>query len=140
MPGRMAPTTAIIFLASATAAYLLPYGKKHFLAVIIQSLILFIFFTAIISLLIYSLKWEFIFSWYHITRMAAHSAVGFILVSIILGVACNHMPWFKEFYEHREDKKIMVLTGVIFLFIILVSSLASISRLTILNINAAQQF
>ena len=138
-PGRMAPNTAIGFMLSAIAGLILPHIYHKKMANLFLSLIAIIFLLALVGLLVYSLKLEFIFSSYKYTRMAIHTSIGFFLVSFILWQLWSQSPFYPAFYEGREDKKIIIISGILLLFISLISGLGSIASLTYINLMSFHQ-
>ncbi len=138
-PGRMAPNTSVCFLLSVLVTILIPYGNKKVFGIIVQLATLLILFIALFSLFVYWMKWEFIFNWYRFARMASHTAIGFILTSVALGATWLQTWWYKKFYKGIEDKKIMLITAIILLFVNLMCGLGSIAGLTSINIRTVQR-
>jgi signal transduction histidine kinase/DNA-binding response OmpR family regulator len=90
-PGRMAPNTAICFTLTGMAAALqlvvLSRPRRSLLRVILVSLT---FGLGVVAFAGYVIRLETAYGWGNLTRMAVHTSVGFILVSIgFLGVVWN---------------------------------------------------
>lgn len=113
----MAPNTSIAFLIISMIGFFMPFGRYRKAAIIIQLLTVLILLIALLGLLVYSLKLEFIFRWYSYTRMAVHTAIGFLIASLAWWATWSGSKWYKEFYREQEDKKIILITGLIFLSI-----------------------
>lgn len=89
-PGRMAPNTAISF--SLIGISLILFGKKQHIAqtnTAASALGSCVFGLAFIALTGYFLSYEAVYGWGKYTRMAVHTAVGFI----ILGITINTLAW-----------------------------------------------
>jgi diguanylate cyclase (GGDEF)-like protein len=86
------------------------------------------------------MKLDFIFAWYKSTRMAIHTAVGFIITSIALFCTWHQTDWYHRFYENKEDKKIMVSSGIILLLITLIAGLGGVADLTSLSVRNTHFF
>jgi PAS domain S-box-containing protein len=86
-PGRMAPNTAICFTLIGLAVAISPRrwspAHRSLLRVILGSLT---FGLAVVALSGYFTKLETAYGWGNLTRMAVHTSVGFMLVSI--GLLC----------------------------------------------------
>jgi diguanylate cyclase (GGDEF)-like protein len=134
-PGRMAPNTAIGFIVSALIGLLIPFGKKKLVAHFVHLFTLVIFLIAIVGLLIYVLNLELILKWYSYTRMAIPTVICFMAVSLGWWGVWNNTTWEQQFYEGREDKKIIFVTGVILITLIIVAGLSSLAGLAYLNIS-----
>lgn len=138
-PGRMAPNTAIGLLLISLIGFCMPYGRYKKVAIIIQVSTVLILFISLLGLLVYSLKLEFLFRWYSYTRMAVHTAIGFLIASFSWWATWLGSKWYKDFYQGQEDKKIILITGIIFLSISMIAGLGGIAWLTYMNIGAAEQ-
>ncbi len=92
-PGRMAPNTALSFSLTSLALILLSYifnvHKSTTIVGIIGSLI---FALSIVALAGYAVSVEAAYGWGKLTRMAVHTAIGFLL----LGVAITSLAWSKS--------------------------------------------
>jgi diguanylate cyclase (GGDEF)-like protein len=139
-PGRMAPSSSIAFILYAIIVLMIPLGDSKSIAILIQLLSLFILLIGIVSLLIYGMELEFIFDWYKFTKMAVHTACGFIITSVALFCTWRQSPWYKQFYEKKDDKKILVSSGIILLLITLISGLGGVADLTALSIRTTHFF
>ncbi|MDR3476454.1 MAG: diguanylate cyclase [Gammaproteobacteria bacterium] len=135
-PGRMAPNTAIGFMVSAILGFIIPFGKRKFIASTIHILTLAIFLIAIIGLLVYVLKLELILKWYSYTRMAIPTVICFIAVSLGWCGVWSQTAWEQKFYENKEDQKIIFITGVILITLIIIAGLSSLAGLAYINISA----
>lgn len=133
-PGRMAPNTSIAFIIAAMIGLLNPFAKNKSMGITIQLLTLAILLLALVSLLVYSLKLEFIFSWYSFTRMAVSTSLGFAVVSIGWWSIWRQSDWYHNFYKQQEDKKILFISGAILVCFIMISGLGSVAGLTYFNL------
>ncbi|STX52105.1 sensor histidine kinase [Legionella busanensis] len=138
-PGRMAPNTSLGFLLISIIGFIMPYGRHRKAAIIIQLLTVLILLIALLGLLVYSLKLEFIFRWYSYTRMAVHTAIGFLIASFAWWATWASSKWYRDFYQGQEDKKIILITGLILLSISMIAGLGGIAWLTYMNIAAVEQ-
>tara|TARA_R110001592_G_scaffold16881_9_gene71583 strand:+ start:6304 stop:9144 length:2841 start_codon:yes stop_codon:yes gene_type:complete len=76
-PGRMAPNTALCFTLSGLVLMLSGFKRA-----LIFSLSITIFAMAAITLLGYMLNTEGVYGWGNLTRMALHTASGFVILSV----------------------------------------------------------
>lgn len=74
-PGRMAPNTAICFILTGLALFIHQFSRRIFGAVAIA-----VFFLASLSLVGYLFHTESIYGWGNLTRMAIHTAGGFLVL------------------------------------------------------------
>jgi diguanylate cyclase (GGDEF)-like protein len=132
-PGRMAPNSSIGFIVCSLIGILIPFGQKRFIATIIHFFTIVIFLMAIVGVLVYSLKLEFILTWYSYTRMAIPTAICFFVMSIGWWSVWNQTQWENKFYEGREDRKIVFITGIILVTLILIAGLGSLAGLAYLD-------
>lgn len=141
-PGRMAINTSFAFILSSIIALALPFGHKKIVAATIQLSTFFIFLVSILGLFLYSLKIEIVTSFYRDNRMAIHTALMFILVSLGWWAIWSRQIWYQEFYKNKEHNKILFITAAIFLTLILMAGLGGLSIITNLleniNLNTTQ--
>lgn len=130
MPGRMAQNTSIGFILSGVIGILLPYGYRKSIGILIQLLTFFILVIAIVGIIVYSLKLQYVFNWYTYTRMAVHTATMFAIVSGAWWAIWSQSDWFYQFYKDKEDSKIIVITGAILLSLLLIAGLSGVSIVT----------
>lgn len=95
-PGRMAPNTAICFLLSGICISLFTEWKRPYVESIVEITGMLIVALALIALLGYIQGIERSYGWGRYTRMALHTAVGFI----ILGLGISIYIWDKK--QKRE--------------------------------------
>lgn len=138
-PGRMAPNTAIDFILSVTVLNLIPYGNKKNMVWIIQILNFLIFIIALVGILVYSLKLEFIFRSYIYTRMALHTAVGFIIISFALWGIYRKHDWYIKFYENYPERKIEIVIGAFLISSSLIAGLGVMSVIAYKNVTATEE-
>ena len=82
-PGRMAPNTALCFLLTGIAiALLASHAGKKYRAIVAQILALLVTAMSTTALLGYVLGSEDAYGWGALTRMAPHTALGFIGISV----------------------------------------------------------
>ncbi|MET0658583.1 MAG: hypothetical protein ABW110_10570, partial [Steroidobacteraceae bacterium] len=116
-PGRMAPQTALCFIASGIAV-LLPhtgYGTradslKQLLALIVGAI-------GIVSVIGYSLELELLYSWYRYTRMGLHTAACFTLLGVTLWLS-----WYAEGarageFDAHEDHRVTVICSALIVLV-----------------------
>ena len=75
-PGRMAPNTALAFLLSGLALILNQHVRRQWQVVAVQLFSFAIILIGLTGIIGYALKLEYLYSWYHYTRMAVHTAGG----------------------------------------------------------------
>jgi PAS domain S-box-containing protein len=105
-PGRMAPQTALCFIASGVALMLLDGKCNTRGGTIAHVLALMIGATGIVSLIGYSLKLELLYSWYRYTRMAIHTAGGFTLLGIALWLQWYRRSASAGVFDEQEDRRV----------------------------------
>ena len=81
-PGRMAPNTAVCFILVGLAAALPAYGPVVYRGLLRAILSSLVFGLAVVALSGYATELETAYGWGNLTRMAVHTSVGFILVSV----------------------------------------------------------
>ncbi|MBA3660586.1 MAG: PAS domain-containing sensor histidine kinase [Gammaproteobacteria bacterium] len=138
-PGRMAPNTTIAFMLAGLTIFFLPTHENKLIQILLPLFTFFILLISLISILIYSLKLEYIFSWYHFTRMAVHTAAGLLFVSIGLWTLILQNPMLVKYYFGREDKKIIFLSGIVFIILTLITGFSSIAVITYSNFDFIHQ-
>ena len=95
-PGRMAPNTAFCFLLTSIAALL---GTQTLKSIKMSGVLgVLIFGLGLVAFVGYMIGAEVGYGWGRLTRMAVHTAFGFML----LGVAFNTQSWLKEQKIKRE--------------------------------------
>lgn len=122
-PGRMAPQTAICFIFSALVLLLFRFhlARTSPFPLILSLAIISV---AVAGLVGYSVQFELLYSWYHYSRMAVHTAVGFSLAGIAFLIMDYRIS--KQMEEKdQEQKKITKLSTVLLLSVTLVASLGS---------------
>ncbi|MCD6048509.1 MAG: diguanylate cyclase domain protein [Gammaproteobacteria bacterium] len=129
-PDKASPSTSVAFILSCIVGLLLPLGHKKIVGSTIQILTLAILFIALTSLLIYTLKLEFIFPWYHSTGMAIQTGLSFIIVSIAWWSLWSQSSWCRKFYEQNQDKKIIFIVGIVLSTLSLSVGIGGIAGLT----------
>lgn len=111
-PGRMAPNTAVAFMfAGATLSIL--HSKRTWTAPAAQLLTFGVLLIGLISLVAYTLRLDLLYRWYQYTRMAIHTAAGFLLLGTGLASLWYNSASFVALYKGHEDRKIGVLAAAI---------------------------
>ncbi len=101
-PGRMAPNTALCFIL-AGAGILTSCNNEHAhgknsLSAIFGALV---FALSVVALLGYPFKFEAAFGWGSLTRMALHTAMGFVVLGIsLISLAWNREPRKDTLFPH----------------------------------------
>jgi hypothetical protein len=134
----MAPNTALGFILVSFIGFLFPYSHKKYIGILIQILTFGVLVISIMGLVVYSLKLEFIFSWYSYTRMAMHTAIGFFIISFAWWKLWTNTDWYKTFYAGREDKKIIFVTALLLFCVSMIVGLGGITWLTYNNIGVIE--
>lgn len=95
-PGRMAPNSAVCFtlIGMALIARYLP-GKNNLKRSIVRALGLSIIILSVAALIGYAGSLETAYGWAHLTRMALHTAMGFLF----LGAGLTIFAWFETSQE-----------------------------------------
>lgn len=75
-PGRMAPNTALCFIFTGFALVTGTYRRST-----LVSISFIIFLLSVFAIVGYAIKEEWFYGWGNLTRMALHTAIGFIFVS-----------------------------------------------------------
>ncbi|GEM_PF-5288994 len=82
-PGRMSPNTAIGFLACGALIMVHTLNERNsWKKITIWVITFFLFLVSVIALIGYLAQFDSAFGWQNYTRMAFHSAAGFLLISI----------------------------------------------------------
>ena len=116
-PGRMAPQSALCFIASGTAV-LLPHTRFGARAgSLVQLLALLVGAVGIVSLIGYSLELELVYSWYRYTRMALHTAACFTLVGVALWLRWYTRSASVEKFAAREDHRVNVIGSALIVLV-----------------------
>lgn len=138
-PGRMAPNTTVAFVLCSLVSLLIPWANRKIIAIAIQVGSVFILLIGMVTLLIYTMNWWFIYDWSSPIRMAAHTAGGFVIASIAIATTWMQRSWYTDFYRGMEDVKIVVITTLILILITLISGIIGIAGLTHLNIKTVTE-
>ncbi len=95
-PGRMAPNTALSFFVTGLYFIITFFAQdKKYKQVVLTFLGSIVFATALVALMGYILSIESAYGWQKLTRMAVHTSIGFIILSLgILG---------KQFFSSNKD-------------------------------------
>lgn len=124
-PGRMAPNTAVGFIATGLIFMFLPFAHRKIIAIIIEVSIYLIFIIGLLGLVGYIFNIEFLYSLYSYTRMAFMTAIGFIILSLGLWNQWQCSENSSKWYEGNEDRKIIFVCSLILFSIALISGLTS---------------
>lgn len=93
-PGRMAPNTALSFLLSGLAILTMSKPKivvnQLLICSVLGSLIMGLGTVACFG---YLSKVETAYGWGNLTRMALHTAIGFVIVGLLIIVEIRHLSW-----------------------------------------------
>jgi PAS domain S-box-containing protein len=128
-PGRMAPQTCICFLLAAFTLYGLTLPYRRWLSNAMQTITIVIAVAGFLSLIGYSLQLELIYSWYRYTRMAVHTAGGFVVLSLGLWLEWFRITVAAGAFEEHEDQRINFIGGGL---IVIVAVIAGISGFSLL--------
>ncbi len=123
-PGRMAPNTSLAFMFGGAVLMLLQVQRRWAYA-LVQALTFLVLLIGLLSFIGYTLKLDLLYRWYQYTRMAVHTALGFIVFGIGLASTWYRAPWFANFYRGHEDLKIGALAAAILIVAAFTSGLLS---------------
>lgn len=139
-PGRMAQSTSIGFVLVSSIFLLVPYARNRVIATYVQVAIFIIMLFGLISLAGYFLNLEYLYGWYQHTRIAVITAVSFVLISGGIAAAWSNTGAYLNLYRHNEDKKILMISGVILIAIAFVAGLAGFSTSTRQNEDVLKRY
>jgi PAS domain S-box-containing protein len=128
-PGRMAPQTCICFLLAAFTLFGLTLPYRRWLSNAMQTITIAIAVAGFLSLIGYSLQLELVYSWYRYTRMAVHTAGGFVVLALGLWLEWFRMTLAAGAFEEHEDQRINFIGGGL---IVVVAVTAGISGFSLL--------
>lgn len=111
-PGRMALNAAGSFIVSAIAMLIAVYGRDVYAGTMILVMSFVIVLMGIIGVAGYQVRPELLYGLNINIRMALHTAVGFILLGIGLGVT-EYRRLLRTYFEGRPDVKIGLLGGAL---------------------------
>lgn len=112
-PGRMGNSSAVAFILSGIILFLLPYAHRKFNAILIQIAIYGVLTIGLTATLGYLLNVEVLYNWYNSTFLAVHSACGIAILGLGLRSLWNRHQQYQALYNGHEDKKILVVSGII---------------------------
>jgi PAS domain S-box-containing protein len=127
-PGRMAPNTAIAFIVSGLILVLLSLPGKwwHITVQVLTFAVLIIGLTGLVG---YTLKLESLYGWHQYTRMALHTALGFIIFGAGLAGMWYRSDWYQAQYQGKDEQRIGMVGGAILVTIALTAGLSGFSAL-----------
>ncbi|HEY5798947.1 MAG TPA: hypothetical protein VIT92_01935, partial [Burkholderiaceae bacterium] len=116
-PGRMAPNTALGFIAIGLVFLLLPRVTGKWRGRAVQGLTFAVLTIGLTGLAGYALAPDLLYGWARSARMAVPTALGMAGASCALWLCWHNAPWFRSRSLFREDDKIvfigMALLGVV---------------------------
>ena len=112
-PGRMAPNTALGFIAIGAVLWLSDRVTSHPRAIGVVLLTFAVLAIGLTGLVGYMLAPDLLFGWARSARMALHTASGMIVAGIALWLAWSRSSWYLSRVYFREDEKIRFLGAAI---------------------------
>ncbi|MES2205419.1 MAG: response regulator [Pseudomonadota bacterium] len=126
-PGRMAPPTMLGFLFFGLSLIIYAHFRCHYW-VILRALTRSIFMIGVLSLIAYWLKIEYLYNWVGVVRMAFHTALGMVVLSLGL-----RSLWIEDFQgklgETSEEYAINRTAAMVLIVVALVSGLSGFAIL-----------
>lgn len=122
-PGRAAKNTLLAFMMAGLTFVLWPYSRHKSTAVVTHILILGILMLGFSAFMGYMLNLEFLYEWYPYARMAIHTAIGFGILGVGLWSVWSRTEGYLSLYNNREDRKILLLCGIILFAITCIAGL-----------------
>ncbi|OGI50291.1 MAG: hypothetical protein A3B81_01540 [Candidatus Muproteobacteria bacterium RIFCSPHIGHO2_02_FULL_65_16] len=116
-PGGIAPNAAIGFVLFGLTLALVNVVRNRFTAGLVQLFIVTMVFIGLVDLAGSLLRLDAVSAWYEYTKMTPFAAAGLSLLGLGLASIVYHAEWYQRFYYGREDRKIMLLSGLIVLVI-----------------------
>jgi diguanylate cyclase (GGDEF)-like protein len=93
-PGRMAPNTALNFLLSGLAILIMSTMRIRLAQIIVGSFLGSVTMgLGFVAFLGYLSNIETAYGWGNLTKMAIHTAIGFIIVGLMLLLAARYLSW-----------------------------------------------
>ncbi|MFM9437025.1 diguanylate cyclase (GGDEF)-like protein/PAS domain S-box-containing protein [Janthinobacterium sp. CG_23.3] len=108
-PGRMAPNTALSFMAIGAALALMSRVSNKRRAVATQVLTVCVLALGLTGLVGYALAPDLLYGWASSARMAIHTAVGMMLAGSALWLGWNKADWYRSRSHFKEDEKIVFM-------------------------------
>jgi len=128
-PGRMAVNTGIAFIAAALAFMLIVFPARRWTQIVIQALILVVFFLGILGLLGSVLKLYLLYSWYDPFRMALYTSIAMTAVGISEWYLWSQTPGYRDYFAGRDLQKITFINTTILISVSLIVGLLGFSTL-----------
>ena len=129
-PGRMGLNTCIALTLTSTAILLMPLARSRWIGIIVQACIFLVLILGLTAFIGYVLKLGFLYSWFQYTRMAIHTSFCFALLGFGMAITWSNSDAYLDLYKGNEDKKILVISGIIVLLVASVSGLSGFSTST----------
>jgi PAS domain-containing protein len=101
-PGQMSMATALCFILAGVSVLLLDRRELSYAAPLARGLVVACFAIGMLAAYGYALNLEPLYSWYPMSRMALHTAVGMM----VLGIALWH-AWSSAERIYREERQIV---------------------------------
>ena len=120
-PGRISPPSAVCFMLSGLGLFYLGRPRNVVDNVCLQVMTLTVICISIVGFAGASIRFELLYEWYKYGRMAAASAIGFIIFSISLWMQWYEQETIDGSYLARQDRKISV-TGIVIIFTVALSA------------------
>ena len=112
-PGRLAPNTAIGFMLTAAALIIMNHVTSKWRAFAVQGLTAAILVIGLTGLVGYTLAPDLLFGWARSARMAIPTALGMIMIGVILWLNWHRSEWYQSGRYFQEDEKIVFIGSAI---------------------------
>ena len=125
-PGQQALPTSFSFLIAAVSLLVITVLRRPSVRVIAigRALAVLVFLIALAALVGYALRIELLVNWYAFSKMALHTAIGFVLVAAALW-------WRWDALESREGAEARELRGLVSIALVLTAVIASVTAVAV---------
>jgi len=117
-PGQMSLPTTVCFILAGTSALLQRWRRRNAVVAIARVFSALTFAIGLLAVCGYLLKLEPLYSWYPMSQMAVHTAVGMLLLAAALWLS-----WSEPQREYREEREIVAVATTALVIVALLSAL-----------------
>lgn len=133
-PGRMAPNTALSFIAIGFALMIIPRVASRSQARAARLLTFVVLGLGTTGLVGYMLAPDLLYGWARSARMAVHTATGMILAGVALWLSWSRADWYSSRRYLAEDEKIAFMGVAVLVVLIFTAGLVGfVSQQTVLE-------
>lgn len=125
--GLMAPNTAFGFIVSGLSLVLLRRVRATWQGGVVLLFIYLTLLNGLFGLLSYNARLDFLYQWYHATRMSLYTGVGFLLLSAALWRLSARQDWYQALFRDKADVRINLASSAVLITLGLAAMFAGLA-------------